>query len=156
MTSEAKQTEGLHLVRMGLVRSSLEAARPLILDPVNQQAIEQQAGARSALDINVAQRHEFGPQAGQVAVFLSVEAIVKAKNEVLAVAQCEYVAFYVLGQKCEITQQQLIDTFAPAHLYAFCREHIADLARRAGGTLLLPPAHFAVIAPDAKAANQTS
>lgn len=156
MTSEAKQTEGLQLVRMGLVRSSLEAARPLILDPVNQQAIEQLAGALPDLDINVAQRHEFGPQAGQVGVFLSVEAIMKAKDQVLAVAQCEYVAFYIMGQRCEITQQQLIDTFAPAHLYAFCREHIADLARRAGGTLLLPPAHFAVVAPDVKATDKPS
>lgn len=143
MTSEARQTQGLALLRMGLVRSTLDTMQPLILDPVHQGAIEAKFGARPTLSVNVAHRHELGPEPGQVSVFLHVEAVVKAKEQLIAVAQCEFVAFYVVGKDCEITQQQLIDTFAPAHLYAFCREHLADLTRRACGHLLVPPAHFA-------------
>lgn len=144
MTSKASQTQGLHLVRMGLVGSSLEVAHPLILDPVHQEEIKKRTGLSPSLNVTLAQRHDFGPQPGQIAAFLRVEAVVRAKEEVLAVARCEYTAYYIMGPDCGISQQQLIDTFAPAHLYAFCREHLADLARRAGGQMLLPPAHFAV------------
>lgn len=142
MTSEAKETRGLRLLRMGLVQSSFEAVQALILDPMHAKVIEQHFGAAPTLHVNVVNKHAPGPEPGQVGVFLQVEVVVKAKDQVLATARCEFASFYVVGPDSEVTLQQLIGTFAPAHLYAFCREHISDLFRRAGGQVLLPPAHF--------------
>ena len=153
MTSEAAQTRGLAVVRMGLVRSVFESAQPLILDPVHQPDILAATGKKPELSVTVAQRHELGDEDGQVGVFLQVEATIKAGEKVIAVANCEFAAFYVMGKDCEITKEQLIDTFAPAHLFAFCREHIGDLARRACGYVILPPAHFAVIRKSSESAS---
>ena len=55
-----------------------------------------------------------------------------------------YVGRFSLQEPAEITLQQLLDVHGPAYVYTFCRECIADLARRSrvADDLLIPPFNF--------------
>lgn len=141
--SEAAPTTGLTLIRMGLVRSSVETIAPLILEMAHTKEVQEKFGGQPQVSIEVAQRHERGKEEGQIGVFLQVTAsITSPSKHTMATIFSEYASFYVRDQSCTIPVDDIINTIAPAHLYAFCREHIADLARRAGGNVILPPANF--------------
>lgn len=55
-----------------------------------------------------------------------------------------YFGEFVLAEDAEVTLQLLTDVHGPAYVYAFCRECVADLARRSkvADDLFLPPFNF--------------
>lgn len=55
-----------------------------------------------------------------------------------------YLGEFTLQEPAEVTLQQLLDVHAPAYVYTFCRECVADLARRSrvADDLLIPPFNF--------------
>jgi preprotein translocase subunit SecB len=57
-----------------------------------------------------------------------------------------YLGDFSLESPAEVTLEQVQSIHAPAMLYSYAREHIADLIRRANlGALVLPPMNFAKV-----------
>jgi|JI91814BRNA_FD_contig_31_8576184_length_686_multi_2_in_0_out_0_2 preprotein translocase subunit SecB len=50
-----------------------------------------------------------------------------------------YVGWFRWAEGSPLVEDAARNTMAPAYLYNFCREHIADLGRRCGLQLMLPP-----------------
>lgn len=57
-------------------------------------------------------------------------------------ASCEYLGHFRIEPGCPLTRDQVLEHHAPAYLYGFGRELIADLGRRSQRLVVLSPASF--------------
>ena len=57
-------------------------------------------------------------------------------------AWCHHRGEFAIEKGCELNVDKIVENYAPAYLYAFAREFVADLTRRSMKLVVLPPAVF--------------
>ena len=73
---------------------------------------------------------------------LEVEVTLSHADKTLAHGRASYVGSFQWRSGFDLSEEVAKVELAPMYLYGFCREHLADLARRSGLVLVLPPTRF--------------
>ncbi len=137
--NEPRPTAGLRIGHVRLIGSAFQFVRP----PV-------QAGSAAPIeaggsDVTV-QRHDDGSGAdGAIRLRLTVSVEGRTEHGLRWQARVTYGAPFKIDDGAETTADLVRTVHGPAILYAFAREHIADLVRRADlGQIILPPMNFSL------------
>ena len=128
-------TAGFAIEWIALVRSSFES----------HQEPGQGLNAAALLTVKTNTGTEDRPlaePAKRFICFVDVELELSAEERPLVVGSVRYAASF-LWSPGDIPEDAARSTMAPAYLYSFCREHLADLGRRAGFNIWLPPTRLA-------------
>ncbi|MEM9378427.1 MAG: protein-export chaperone SecB [Planctomycetota bacterium] len=135
------RTQGFSIIRIQLLSSSFQ-----LNESVSRGS--KPHSREMELDLSSKLRKaavEGGAERVEVELSADISAIVpqeKPDASPLWLSKVRYLGVFELGEGTALTVEQVERVHAPAYLYGFAREHLADLARRAGINILLPPVAF--------------
>lgn len=143
-----KPTKGMRIQSVQLAHSRFEFADPEGVEAVLQQIPEASRDLRLKYDVTVLEPKS-KPQVLTVGLGVVVSGLVsdrsgKTQEGLLWQIMAAYEGHFTLDKEAAISESDVLRIHGPAQLYAFAREFIADISRRAGlqPIVYIPPWNF--------------
>jgi preprotein translocase subunit SecB len=146
--TNGKPTKGMRIRSVRMVHSRFEYVSPEVAEPLVHAIPDARREFRLVYDVDVLEPRE---EAATLIVSLGVvvrgtvaDKEGKISGGSLWHIMSAYEGHFLLDEGADISKDDVLQVHGPAQLYAFAREFIADISRRAGlqPIVYLPPWNF--------------